>query len=212
MLIVKLFISGLITIALIFGLLFATSFTPISVMDSAYADPPAWAPAHGRKDKKYKHHKKNRSYYDDSAEVELDVRVPTHIENGKCNRETIGNVIGGIVGGIAGNQVGGGDGKKLATVVGAIAGWFVGGSIGRSMDDADRYCTGQALSHAGDGETVEWRNPDDDVDYKITPTKTIKSENKYCREYTTETTIGGDKQKTYGTACRQADGSWKIEG
>ncbi len=31
-----------------------------------------------------------------------------------------------------------------------------------------------------------------------------------CREYTSTSTIDGVPQKTYGTACRQPDGSWRI--
>ena len=32
----------------------------------------------------------------------------------------------------------------------------------------------------------------------------------YCREYTTTTVIDGTEQKSHGTACRQADGTWRI--
>jgi len=32
-----------------------------------------------------------------------------------------------------------------------------------------------------------------------------------CREYTLEALIGGQPETIYGTACRQADGSWKME-
>ena len=32
----------------------------------------------------------------------------------------------------------------------------------------------------------------------------------YCREYTQKVTIGGVPQKSYGTACQQPDGTWKI--
>lgn len=32
----------------------------------------------------------------------------------------------------------------------------------------------------------------------------------YCREYQTTARINGALQKTYGTACRQPDGSWRI--
>lgn len=224
MLILRAFIRSLVATTFIASLLIATSFTPISMMNSVYANPPGWSSSHGHKDKKYsKHkkyskykkysgHKKSKPHYGDDSGA-ANIYMPTHTENKKCarTRENVGNVIGGVVGGIAGHQVGGGDGKKLATIAGAIAGWFVGGGIGKSMDEADRYCTGQALSNAPDGSTVEWRNPDEDIDYKVTPIKTIKSENSYCREYTTEATIGGKKQKAYGTACRQPDGSWKIK-
>lgn len=32
----------------------------------------------------------------------------------------------------------------------------------------------------------------------------------YCREYQSSANIAGKTQKTYGTACRQPDGSWRI--
>lgn len=32
----------------------------------------------------------------------------------------------------------------------------------------------------------------------------------YCREYTKPVRIGGERQESYGTACRQPDGSWRI--
>ncbi|WP_338849362.1 glycine zipper 2TM domain-containing protein [Massilia sp. W12] len=41
----------------------------------------------------------------------------------------VGAVAGAVVGGVLGNQVGGGDGKKLATVAGAAAGGVIGNEI-----------------------------------------------------------------------------------
>jgi hypothetical protein len=32
----------------------------------------------------------------------------------------------------------------------------------------------------------------------------------YCREYQTTTTVGGQRMASYGTACQQPDGSWRI--
>lgn len=32
----------------------------------------------------------------------------------------------------------------------------------------------------------------------------------YCREYQATSTIDGRPQPVYGTACRQADGTWRI--
>lgn len=32
----------------------------------------------------------------------------------------------------------------------------------------------------------------------------------YCREYQSTTTIGGQQIASYGTACQQPDGSWRI--
>lgn len=42
------------------------------------------------------------------------------------------------------------------------------------------------------------------------PAEVQRADRTYCREYTTQTTIAGKRQQTYGTACRQPDGSWRI--
>jgi surface antigen len=45
----------------------------------------------------------------------------------------------------------------------------------------------------------------------VTPTQTFQTQDgRYCREYTADARIGGRVQQTYGTACRQPDGSWQI--
>jgi surface antigen len=31
-----------------------------------------------------------------------------------------------------------------------------------------------------------------------------------CREYQSTVVVGGKQEQAYGTACRQADGSWKV--
>ena len=36
------------------------------------------------------------------------------------------------------------------------------------------------------------------------------TDGRYCREYQSTATIGGQSQQTYGMACRQPDGSWQI--
>lgn len=44
---------------------------------------------------------------------------------------TAGAIIGAVAGGVLGNQVGKGDGRKLATVAGAVGGGFAGNAIGK---------------------------------------------------------------------------------
>lgn len=127
---------------------------------------------------------------------------PTHEEQGV--------IIGGIVGGIVGHQVGSGSGQTLATIIGAVAGAAIGGSVGRSMDDTDRLKTAHALETVRTGVATQWVNPDTGYAYRVTPTETYDSGSGPCREYTLEATIGGEAQTVYGTACRQADGSWRI--
>lgn len=133
---------------------------------------------------------------------------------GQMNKQGGGTLIGGVAGGLLGSQFGKGEGKLVATGVGALAGALVGGQIGKTMDEYDKQMleksSRQALEYSPSGNSVEWRNPDSGNHGSITPTKTFKEHGRYCREYIQEVTIGGEKQKAYGKACRQPDGSWKI--
>jgi surface antigen len=121
-----------------------------------------------------------------------------------------GVIIGAIVGGILGHQVGGGSGQTVATIVGTVAGAAIGGSIGRSMDETDRLKTAHALETVRTDVPTQWVNPDTGYEYTVTPTRTYEEETGPCREYTVDAVIGGETQQIYGTACRQADGSWKV--
>lgn len=175
------------------------------------AEPPPWAPAYGHH--KYKHKDKNRHRDDDYNLLPwlAGAAAGGYLQGNRCNREAIGTVLGAVIGGVAGSQIGKGDGRKAATIAGTLIGVLVGKSIGRSMDQADQYCTGQTLEYAKDGQAVQWRNPDTQAEYRVTPTHTYESrDGRYCREYINEATIGGQQQQTYGTACRQPDGSWQI--
>lgn len=130
------------------------------------------------------------------------------------NKQGGGTLIGGLAGGLLGSRFGKGEGQLLATGVGAVAGALIGGQIGKSMDEYDKQLleksSRQALEFSPAGSTVPWQNPDSGNYGSITPTKTFKDGSRYCREYTQEVVVGGQKQKAYGTACRQPDGNWEI--
>jgi surface antigen len=121
-----------------------------------------------------------------------------------------GVIIGAIVGGILGHQVGGGSGQTIATIIGTVAGAAIGGSIGRSMDDTDRLKAAHALETVRTDVPTQWVNPDTGYEYTLTPTRTFDSGTGPCREYTVDAMIGGETEQIYGTACRQADGSWEV--
>lgn len=146
-----------------------------------------------------------------TAEPPRDYR-PIDVNGGFCNRELLGQVVGGAAGAVLGSQFGAGTGRLLAVAGGTLAGFLVGGEVGRSLDQADRLCADQALEYAPNGHAVEWRNPDDNVAYRVVPIETFEAGNRYCRSYTTTAIIGGRPQEAYGTACRQPDGSWKVVG
>jgi surface antigen len=125
-------------------------------------------------------------------------------------KEEQGMIIGAIAGGILGHQVGGGSGQVIATFVGTIAGAAIGGSVGRSMDETDQLRASATLENVRTGVPSNWINPDTGYEYVMTPTRTYDSGTGPCREYTLDAQMGGETQQVYGTACRQADGSWRI--
>ena len=137
-----------------------------------------------------------------------------HACSGQMNKQSGGTLIGGLAGGLIGSQFGGGEGKLIATGVGALAGALIGGQVGKSMDEYDRALleksSRQALEYSPSGSSVEWRNPDSGNYGYITPSNKLKTEQGYCREYTQEVVIGGERKKAYGKACRKPDGNWEI--
>ena len=126
-------------------------------------------------------------------------------------KEEAGMVIGGMLGGILGAQTRSSHDRAVAIIAGTIIGSAIGGSIGQYMDDTDRLKAAQTLETVRTGVSTAWINPDTKVEYQFTPTKTYESTEGPCREYTMEAIIGGKTEQVYGTACRQQDGSWKIE-
>ncbi|KAF1055526.1 MAG: hypothetical protein GAK43_00321 [Stenotrophomonas maltophilia] len=73
-----------------------------------------------------------RKFNDGSRVVCKNVEVQ---RNAKDPNRIAGTATGAVVGGLLGNQVGGGNGKKLATVAGAVAGGAVGRNVqGRSQE------------------------------------------------------------------------------
>lgn len=127
------------------------------------------------------------------------------------SKQDVGTVGGAVAGGLLGSRFGSGSGQLLAVGVGSLAGAFLGGAIGKSMDDADRMKMSNALEYNSVGQPAYWRNPNNNTSYTVVPTKNVSVRgNPYCREYRTTADIAGKKQQIYGTACRQADGSWKT--
>lgn len=125
--------------------------------------------------------------------------------------EATGSVVGAVAGGLLGAQIGHGGGRAAATIVGSLAGGIIGGNVGRWMDATDRMRTGQALEYAPMGAPTAWRNPDTGYEYTVIPNRTYASAQGPCREYTMDAVVGGRMERVYGTACRQPDGSWRVQ-
>ena len=127
------------------------------------------------------------------------------------SREIQGTVAGGVIGGLLGSTVGDGRGQVWAAAAGTLIGALAGAHVGRQLDELDRRRAGETLETARTGSSIERVNPDSGAEYTITPTRTYDSgEGTPCREFTMDAEVGGEAEQIYGTACRQADGSWKM--
>ena len=129
-------------------------------------------------------------------------------------REGAGTLLGAIGGGLLGSQIGEGDTRLFAVGAGTLLGAMIGGEIGRSLDATDRLLmeqtAGRAFEYSPSNTTVGWRNPDTGHSGTYTPQNVIQQPNSVCREFQQTVTIGGRTEEAYGTACRQADGTWMI--
>lgn len=131
---------------------------------------------------------------------------------GPGTRATIGGVGGATAGGLLAAAAGGG---PAGIAAGVILGGLIGGAVGDRMDAADRRQADAAASRAFEsqpaGSTTTWRNPDSGNSGSITPTRTYQSASgQFCREFQQTITVGGRQEESFGTACRQPDGSWRI--
>ena len=127
-------------------------------------------------------------------------------------KTTIGAAGGGTVGGLIAAAAGGNPAAIAASVIGGI---LIGGMVGNLLDQRDKQMAAEAahraMESAPTGKPVAWSNPDSGHSGTVTPTKTYQTANgTYCREYQTTVLIDGKQERATGTACRQADGSWRV--
>ncbi|MFQ5973322.1 MAG: RT0821/Lpp0805 family surface protein [Alphaproteobacteria bacterium] len=130
-------------------------------------------------------------------------------------KETVGTLLGGAGGAVVGAQFGSGKGQLAATAAGTLLGAFIGNQVGKSLDRADQLYAQQAeqQAHAAPvGQTIRWENPDSGNSGTVTPVRngTDTQTGRFCREYQTTVTVGGELQEAYGTACQRPDGTWEI--
>ncbi len=130
------------------------------------------------------------------------------------HNETGSTLIGAGLGGLLGAQFGSGDGQVAMAVLGTVAGAAIGNKIGKNMDKVDRMKMRDAEQRAYSApmnETIIWNNPDTGHSGTVTPVREGRRQSgQYCREFQSEINVGGQREKGYGTACQQPDGSWKI--
>jgi len=167
---------------------------------TAFADPPAHAPAHGWR----RHHDPSYVGYTGVA-WERDYEV----SSGRCNREEIATVVGGIVGGVIANRVAD-EHPAVGTIVGVIAGATIGNHIGKELDEADRGCVGHTLEIAHPGQRVAWTNAASGLSYEMSPGAGSTRNGAQCREYTLVTIAGRDRSSQKGLACQSQPGVWEA--
>lgn len=76
-----------------------------------------------------------------------------------------------------------------------------------------------ALEYDKDGLSRPWTNPVTGTTGAVTPTRTFKKADTYCREYSQtiqlrqrgSKDVKGQAEAKAGVACRQADGKWKFQ-
>lgn len=125
---------------------------------------------------------------------------------GCATKRQTGTVAGGAAGAAVGAAVDEGEGALIGGLLGAL----VGSEIGARMDADDRRQTAMALENNRVGQTSTWTDPDTGARYGVTPTETYSQDGSPCRRFVIEREIAGDEYRSTETACRQADGSWRI--
>ncbi|KAF0139169.1 MAG: hypothetical protein FD153_1004 [Rhodospirillaceae bacterium] len=128
-----------------------------------------------------------------------------------------GTVLGGIGGGALGAQFGKGTSKTAAIIAGALLGGLVGSEIGQSLDRADRQYMESARQRAYSAslnEPITWNNPQSGHQGSFTAVRegAHQRTGEYCREFNSTLVVEGRQQTATGTACHQADGTWRVIG
>lgn len=111
-----------------------------------FADPPSWAPAHGRRahDRDYRDDRRHsvydsRGYYAQPRRLSRNDRV-WRGNDGRyhCRRDngTTGLIIGAGVGALAGHEIAGRRDRTLGAIIGGVA----GGLLGREIDRGSLSC------------------------------------------------------------------------
>ena len=137
---------------------------------------------------------------------------------GVSQNETTGALLGGAAGAVLGNQFGDGDGRTVMTALGAILGATVGQEIGASLDatsqDQAARATQRALDSANVGTGIEWDNPGNTGGPAHGTTVITRQgsdqQGRTCREFQQTVMIGGEEVQSYGTACRDGNGDWRL--
>ena len=131
-------------------------------------------------------------------------------------KQSAGTVVGAGLGALAGAQIGSGSGQLAATAIGTLLGAWAGSEVGKSLDRADRLAASQAthnaLEYTPTGAATTWRNLDTSHAGSVTPLRTYQAGGRDCRDFEQALFIDGEAETVRSTACRQPDGTWRVQG
>jgi surface antigen len=129
-------------------------------------------------------------------------------------RQESGNVIGALLGGALAYELSKDSSNKgIWVATGIIGGALAGGHYAvltkpsQKMNATNMRTT---LESIPDNAQTQWVNPNTNESGTMTVIRTNNTTFGPCREFTQTIYVGGEAVQGYGTACRQADGSWKI--
>jgi surface antigen len=145
--------------------------------------------------------------------------IPATLMSGltACDEKQIGTIAGAAGGAAAGRAIGGdGTGGYVGLIIGVIAGGYLGGKVADWLTNKDKEkmseTTNQTLENGKTGQTYSWVNPDSGNKGSVVAQQSYRNQDgSTCREFSsTVTSLQGENANGAGTACKQADGTWRI--
>ena len=125
------------------------------------------------------------------------------------NKAQMGGLGGAGAGAIVGQAIGH---DTESTLIGAAVGTMLGYIVGNEMDKYDREQLNHVYERGVSGRTSSWVNPDKGNEYMVTPQPAYRGPgNRICRKAEVTAIIDGKQEKTYTTACRDANGQWQLQ-
>jgi surface antigen len=98
-----------------------------------------------------------------------------------------------------------------------VAAGLVSGPVGQLLDATDRMAinrTTQTVLESGPtNQPMQWSNPTSGHYGTVKPVRTFQPHpSKICRQFQQTAMVTGKTQQAYATACREPDGTWKLQG
>ncbi len=128
--------------------------------------------------------------------------------------QIVGTIAGAYVGGTVGAKLGSGMGQLISSSIGVAIGAGGGYTVGSLLDPSDYAFYNdnaqKTLSAENDGVFTKWSNPKTGNGGVFRATRSFTTgDGRYCREFRAAMAVAGTIENREGSACQQADGSWR---